>query len=25
MGYTDVWSMDGGWRGWNAAGGPIAE
>ena len=25
MGYTDVWSMDGGWRGWNAAGGPITE
>ena len=25
MGYTDVWSMDGGGRGWNAAGGPVAD
>ena len=24
MGYTDVSSMDGGWRGWNAAGGAIS-
>ncbi len=24
MGYTRVSSMDGGWRGWTAAGGPIA-
>jgi len=24
MGYTDVASMDGGWRGWNEAGLPIA-
>lgn len=23
MGYTNVWSMAGGWRGWQAAGGPI--
>jgi rhodanese-related sulfurtransferase len=23
MGYTDVSSMDGGWRGWNEAGGPV--
>ena len=22
MGYTNVWSMDGGWRGWLDAGGP---
>jgi len=25
MGYTDVWSMDGGWRGWNAADGPVSD
>ena len=25
MGYLDVWSMDGGWRGWNTAGGPTAQ
>ena len=25
MGYSDVWSMDGGWRGWNTAGGPTAQ
>ena len=25
MGYTRVLSMDGGWRGWNAAGGPITK
>ena len=24
MGYTNVTSMDGGWRGWNEAGGPVA-
>lgn len=23
MGYTNVWSMDGGWRGWTEAGGPV--
>jgi rhodanese-related sulfurtransferase len=23
MGYTNVWSMDGGWRGWNGAGYPV--
>ena len=23
MGYTNVWSMDGGFRGWNAAGGEV--
>ena len=23
MGYTNVWSMDGGWRGWTAAGLPV--
>ena len=23
MGYTDVTSMDGGWRGWTEAGGPV--
>ena len=23
MGYTNVISMDGGWRGWNEAGGPV--
>lgn len=23
MGYTNVWSMDGGWRGWTEAGYPI--
>ena len=24
MGYTNVWSMDGGWRGWTESGGPVA-
>jgi rhodanese-related sulfurtransferase len=24
MGYTNVWSMDGGWRGWTEAGGTVA-
>ena len=24
MGYRDVWSMDGGWRGWKAAAGPVS-
>jgi rhodanese-related sulfurtransferase len=24
MGYTNVWSMAGGWRAWNAEGGPTA-
>ncbi len=24
MGYTNVWSMDGGWRGWREAGLPVA-
>jgi len=23
MGYSDVWSMDGGWRGWNELGGEV--
>jgi rhodanese-related sulfurtransferase len=23
MGYTNVWSMDGGWRGWTGAGHPV--
>lgn len=23
MGYTNVWSMDGGWRGWTGAGYPV--
>jgi rhodanese-related sulfurtransferase len=23
MGYTDVWSLDGGWRAWNEAGMPV--
>ncbi|GJG85776.1 sulfurtransferase [Gemmatimonadetes bacterium T265] len=23
MGYTNVWSVEGGWRGWHAAGAPI--
>ena len=25
MGYTNVWSMDGGWRGWTEAGYPTAK
>lgn len=25
MGYTNVWSMAGGWRAWQAAGAPIAQ
>lgn len=25
MGYTNVWSMDGGWRGWTEAGGAVAK
>jgi rhodanese-related sulfurtransferase len=25
MGYTNVWSMAGGWRAWNAAGAPTAK
>ena len=25
MGYTNVSSMDGGWRGWNQAGGPVTD
>ena len=25
MGYTNVWSMDGGWRGWTEAGGVVAK
>lgn len=24
MGYTNVWSMDGGWRGWTESGGAVA-
>ncbi len=23
MGYTDVWSLDGGWRAWTSAGAPV--
>jgi rhodanese-related sulfurtransferase len=25
MGYTNVWSMEGGWRAWNSAGGPVSK
>jgi rhodanese-related sulfurtransferase len=25
MGYTNVWSMDGGWRGWTTAGHPVEQ
>ncbi|MFI5233620.1 MAG: rhodanese-like domain-containing protein [Gemmatimonadales bacterium] len=25
MGYTNVWSMAGGWRAWNAEGGPVSK